>query len=150
MKRTLTAFYQTKAEAEKVKNNLEAARMGAEVKIVDKDAPDAPKEHRDFIEWIGDLFVGHDDKHAYGEAVKRGHILLTAKVDELNETRAAEILDGAGPVDFQKAQRAWRDEGWTGRETTRGQDLETVGAGSGDSPVRVIGVYVRSYPLRDF
>jgi hypothetical protein len=65
------------------------------------------------VKWLSDVLGVEGLTHAFGEGLRRGHFLLTAKVDDLNETRAAEILDASGPVDLDKAQQAWRNEGWT-------------------------------------
>ena len=141
MTRTVTAFYQTRAEAEQVSASLKAANLGANVEIIDQASADAHPTHHTFVDWLGNFFGGHDDKHAYGEGVRRGHFLLTAKVDELNETRAAEILDSAAPVDLGTAQQSWRDEGWTApsESAAPGAAVTTV------TPVKLIGVRIRSY-----
>jgi len=144
MKRTITALYTTHAEAQTASDALHHAGLGADVEIVDQTAAAAHPAHRDFIEWLGGLFDGHDDKHAYGEGLRRGHFLLTAKVDELKETRAAEILVAANPLDLEDAQRSWRTEGWLGPETA---SLETSPASPDPRPIRIIGTTVRSYTV---
>jgi hypothetical protein len=144
MNRTITAFYETRAAAQKVADALKAANLGAEIEIVDQTAADAHPQHQDFIEWLGGLFAGHEDKHAYGEGLRRGHFLLTAKVDDLKETRAAEILESANPLNLQEAQRTWRAEGWRGPDAT---PLAPAPTATEAPPVRIIGVTVRSYSL---
>jgi hypothetical protein len=104
MKRTVTALYETQAEAERVRDALKAAGLGDDVEVHDRDADDA-RGHLD-------LFGGHHDSHLYAEGLRRGHVLLTAKVDDLNETRAAEIIDAEAPVDLTAAEKKWREEGW--------------------------------------
>ncbi len=119
MKRTVTALYETRAQAEQVQAALEAAHLGDDVDI--REDPDAARTaepgHRDLKTWLSDLMGGHDDRHVYIEGVRRGHFMLSAKVDELSETRAAEILDSAAPVDLESAQTTWRAEGWTPTDT---------------------------------
>jgi hypothetical protein len=144
MNRTITAFYETRAAAQKVADALKAANLGAEIEIVDQTAADAHPHHHDFIQWLGGLFAGHEDKHVYGEGLRRGHFLLTAKVDELKETRAAEILEAANPLNLQEAQSTWRAEGWRGPDA---QPLSPASEGTQGRAVRVIGVTVRSYSL---
>jgi hypothetical protein len=144
MKRTLTALYRTRAEAQNVSDALKNANLGADVQIVDQTAADAHPEHRDFVAWLGGLFDGHEDKHAYEEGLRRGHFLLTAKLDELKETRAAEILYAAGPLDLQDAQRAWRAEGWEGPYAGA---YEPASPGADAQPSIIIGHSVRSYSL---
>jgi len=145
MKRTITALYNTMAEARTASDALEHAHLGAEVKIVDQTAADAHPERRDFVEWLGGLFAGHEDKHAFEEGLRRGHFLLTAKVEELRETRAAEILGAANPLDLDEAQRTWRADGWEGpyaaASNREASDREEP------QPMIIIGHSVRSYSL---
>jgi hypothetical protein len=116
MTRTLTALYETREQAERVQDQLVAARLGDNVTIRDQEAAESGG-HRDLVEWIGDLFGGHHDSHLYAEGLRRGHVLMTVKVDDLNETRAAELLDAAQPIDLDHAQTTWRPETWTPRPT---------------------------------
>jgi len=146
MKRTLTALYRTRAEAQKVSDALKGANLGADVQIVDQTAANAHPEHRDFVAWLGGLFDGHDDKHAYEEGLRRGHFLLTAKLDDLKETRAAEILYAAGPLDLEDAQRTWRAEGWEGPYAAAYAPSPT---GADAQTSIIIGHSVRSYSLED-
>lgn len=144
MKRTITAFYETRAEAQKVSDALIQANLGAEVKIVDQSAAAAHPQHHDFVQWLGALFAGHADRHAYEEGLRRGHFLLTAKVDEMKETRAAEVLDAAHPLDLEVVQRAWLADGWPGPDGAPPAS-ET---GLLENPdVRVVGMTIRSYRL---
>jgi hypothetical protein len=110
MNRTVTALYETKAQAERVRDALVAAHLGDHVEIRDQDGE--TRGHRDIVEWLGDLFGGHADRETYGEGLRRGHFLLTAKVEDFNEIRAAELLDADAPVDLDHAEKAWRAEGW--------------------------------------
>lgn len=144
MKRTITALYQSRAEAQAAAAALKNANLGADVEIVDQTAADAHPEHKDFIEWLGGFFDGHEDKHAYEEGLRRGHFLLTAKVDDLKETHAAEILDAANPLDLDAAQRSWRTEGWKGPESTA--DIQSPGLTPAPS-FRIVGVSIRSYGI---
>lgn len=115
MKRTVTALYETQSQAERVGAALVAAKLTDEVDIHDQTAEAAGKfkpQHRTFGEWLSDLFGGHHDSHLYAEGLRRGHVLLTAKVDDLNETRAAEIMDAEAPLDLGDAEVNWRREGW--------------------------------------
>ncbi len=114
MTRTLTALYQTREQAERVRDQLVAAHLGDQISISDQAAAESGG-HRDIVEWIGGLFGGHDDRHLYAEGLRRGHVLLTVKVDDLNETRAAGLLDAAGPIDLDHAETSWRPENWTPR-----------------------------------
>jgi hypothetical protein len=115
MKRTVTALYETRAQAEQVREALVAAHLGDDVDIREETGSpqDGKSKRHDFKSWLSGLLGNHDDRHVYIEGVRRGHFMLSAKVDELSETRAAEILDTAAPVDLESAQNTWRAEGWT-------------------------------------
>lgn len=121
MKRTVTALYETRAQADQVKAALVAANLGDDVDIRDEsDKAESGSKHHDLGTWLHGLLGGHDDRHVYIEGVRRGHCMLSAKVDELNETRAAEILDASAPVDLERAQNTWRAEGWAPGDTAGG------------------------------
>jgi hypothetical protein len=134
MKRTVTALYETRAQAERVRDALVAAHLGDDVDIRDEfgasgdKAEDGASEHHDFGTWLGHLLGNHHDKHVYIEGVRRGHFMLSAKVDELSETRAAEILDAATPLDLETAQTTWRADGWAPGDTA-GNPISAVAPG---------------------
>ncbi len=111
MKCTVTALYETREEAERVRDALKAQHLGDEVKVCDQADEEAKGHHRGLAGWLSDHFGGHHDHHLYAEGLRRGHFLLIAKVDDLNETRAAAIMD-AGAVDLAAAEKTWRREGW--------------------------------------
>ena len=112
MNRTITALYETQAEAERVRDALVTAKLGQHVDIHTQEAAAAPAKGG-VVEWLSGLFRGHHDSHLYAEGLRRGHVLLTVKVDDLNETRAAEIMDAAAPVPLHEAERSWRAQGWS-------------------------------------
>jgi hypothetical protein len=111
MQRNVTALYETQAQAERVRDALKAANLAQHVEISDQSDHGA-KDHHGIGEWLRNLFGGHKDHHLYAEGLRRGHFLLTAKVDDLNETRAAEIMDTSEPVDLNLAEKSWRNDGW--------------------------------------
>jgi len=156
MNRTVTALYETQTQAEQARDALAAAHLGEHVTIHDRSAAG---DHRDFGEWLSGLFGKHEDRHVYGEGLRRGHFLLSAKVDDLNEIRAAEILDAAQPVDLSAAEKAWRGEGWTpavdavpsaptAAEITA-EDPENPIPSTEGHGLAPIGVRVRSYVLTE-
>ena len=158
--RTVTALYETRADAEHARDALRAAHLGDPIDIHDQATAEAVgvEGHRDFVEWLGGLFSGHHDKHFFGEGVRRGHVLLTAKVDDYSESRAAEILDNAAPLNLDDAHRDWQAEGWAPPSSTAAADA-TPGKGGvfgaeeepdaePAAPVyQLFGVRVRVYPV---
>lgn len=123
MSRTLTAMFDSRADAEAAKARLSAANLDASnIRIVDQSSMtgssgmtagnDVPAQGI----WasLKDIFVSHEDRQAYGEGIRRGGLLLTADVEEGHADEAVRILDGAGSVNFDERESAWRNEGWTG------------------------------------
>ena len=111
MTRTVAALYDTREEAERVAAALKAQNLGGEVEVCDAEHDDAKRHHQGLRGWLSDIFGGNDDHHLYAEGVRRGHVLVSAKVDELNETRAASIMD-AGAMKLDDVETSWRGEGW--------------------------------------
>lgn len=105
MTRTVTALYETREQAERVLAALKAAKLGDHVDIHDESGHDSSR-HPTILDWILDLILGHQDSHLYEQGLRRGHFLLTAKVDDLNETRAAIILDADFPAELRGADGA--------------------------------------------
>jgi hypothetical protein len=155
MKRTVTALYETREEAERARDALGAAHLGAEVDICDQADEECRRHHRGPLGWLSDLFGGHDDHHLYAEGLRRGHLLLIAKVEELNETRAAVIMEAAA-INLSAAETTWRSEGWT-TEAARTEaeshrhshpiPLETGPGASGPGPYAQTFGGVRTYTL---
>ena len=133
---TVSALYETRQDAEAARDRLAASPIEAEVDIHD-DASD--KDGRSFMDKLKGFFGGHHDHHAYGEGVRRGKILVTARVEEFAAERAAELMDASNAMAFGQAQETWRRDGWVPPPATGpGQ----VGAGDAESRP---GDRVRSY-----
>lgn len=109
--RTITALYEQKADAERARDSLKSAGFNQGIEIHDEGAANG-KAPGGFMEKLKEFFGGHEDAAAYGEGVRRGHFLLTAKVEEMDATRAASILEASNAIDFDRAQAQWRTEGW--------------------------------------
>ena len=159
--RTLTALYQTQADADAAKQRLMAMGVASgDIDIHDEtSAGDAGGDHGMFG-GLGKLFGHHDDTHAYAEGLRRGHVLLTAKVGEGRATSAAEALDATtGVVDFDRSQDEWRQAGWTAPSTATDATGSATLATGRDTAIPVVeerlvvgkrevdrgGVRVRSY-----
>ncbi|HWF01904.1 MAG TPA: hypothetical protein VG248_19055 [Caulobacteraceae bacterium] len=133
MKRTVSALYESRDEAERVVQALKSAGLGEDVDICDKEGSTSAGLHREegHHGWLSKLFGGHRDAHVYGEALRRGHVLVSAKVEETNETRAAQILDSAA-LDVSDRERAWTADGWQapadGAAATQAQNEERSSA----------------------
>ena len=116
--RTLTALYQTQAEADAAKQRLTALGVSAsDIDIHNETSAGQAGGEGGLFGGLGKLFGHHEDTHAYAEGLRRGHVLLTARVDEGRATTAAEALDATGAVDFDRSQSEWKQAGWTAPAT---------------------------------
>jgi uncharacterized protein (TIGR02271 family) len=153
--RTLTAMYDTKGAAEGARDDLVALGLAsADVTIRGADAgtgaasgatASTGTEDKGFWASLADLFVPDEDRSAYAEGVRRGGYLLSARVPDGMEDRAAEVLERHDPVDVDERSRTWSGEGWS-REGYR-DDAATTGAtggGLGAARTREDGVVERA------
>ena len=56
--------------------------------------------------------IPEDEAHIYAEGVRRGGILVTARVDEREAAAAEAMLIGMNAADIRARGRAYREEGW--------------------------------------
>jgi uncharacterized protein (TIGR02271 family) len=137
MSRTVTALYDTRAEAEAARDRLAAAvDVEGRAQIIDKSSAGGSGEgggssalHR--------MPLSHEDRHAYGEGIRRGGFMLCAEVDgDEDAGKIVRILEETSSVDLDERQNAWRSEGWQGHTPTTGTGTGTgtaAGLSSGTS-----------------
>ncbi|HEY8617050.1 YsnF/AvaK domain-containing protein [Phenylobacterium sp.] len=123
--RTITALYDSRAEAEAAREQLVASGLASgDITISGQDSEASSSssggEHRGFLAGLKDMFMPDEDRHAYHEGISRGGYLLSAQVDETSVDRACEILEGSSAVDFEQRQQQWRDSGWNGQSAFSG------------------------------
>jgi uncharacterized protein (TIGR02271 family) len=122
MSRTVTAFFDSRSEAEAARDRLTRSRITAEnVRIVDQgnSAPGDGKE-KGFFDAMREFFLPEADRHAYGEGIGRGGFLLCARVEESQADEAIAILEESSSVDFDAREQQWRSEGWAPPASTAG------------------------------
>jgi uncharacterized protein (TIGR02271 family) len=114
MSRTVTALYDTKAEAEAARQRLSSTVDVDNVQIIDQSQSSGGG--------LGGYYLSDDDRHAYGEALRRGGALLCAEVDgDADGDRIVRALEETSSVDLEERQRGWRQEGWTPYSQGEGQ-----------------------------
>ena len=118
--RTLTALYDTRAAADVAKTKLSGLGvLSSDVSIHDEGSAGAMSVREEdraqggMFSGLKSLFGAHEDTHAYSEGLRRGHFLLTAKVDEMKSDASIEALEGSGAADFDAKQAEWRTGGWS-------------------------------------
>lgn len=125
-KQTITAFYDTRVEADRAAAMLKQAGVPAlDITVSPDTARDEMGVRHDYAEpkstgfWasLDKMFGGTDDHDTYTEGLRRGGTLLTAHVGEEHVDKAIEILEQHGSVDLDERETSWRGEGWTGGST---------------------------------
>ena len=119
--RTITAMFDSRAEAHDACDRLMESDVRADrIRIIDRNAAGGPlgtglvEQHESFWASLVDMFMPEEQRHLYGEHIRRGGFLLRADVDDAQVDRATRLLDEAGSIDFELRQREWLAEGWTG------------------------------------
>jgi uncharacterized protein (TIGR02271 family) len=118
-------MFDSRSEAEAARDRLSASNIDADrVRIIDQSSSDGSSGRTSpgdegFFASLKDMFMPDEDRHAYGEGIRRGGFLLTAEVDEHEADQACQILDQSNSVDFDQRQSEWRNQGWAGYQADR-------------------------------
>lgn len=116
----LIGFYQTREQAERVKDELLAAGFDqGDVKIYDRGG----QEEAGFWESIKDAFgfADEEDRQLYAEAARRGAVAVGLSYDRDDDPQQALAIMSRGAIDLDQQSAQWRQEGWTGRSERLGQ-----------------------------
>ncbi|MBB3643860.1 hypothetical protein FHX14_000019 [Rhizobium sp. BK619] len=116
-KSTLTAFFDSRSDAEAAIDNLKAAGV-ADVRLMpgyeaDGEGGGAAAENTGFWAGLADWFFPDEDRDVYAEGLRRGGFLVSASVDQNTYDTAHDILDDEGAIDMDERANLWREEGWT-------------------------------------
>jgi uncharacterized protein (TIGR02271 family) len=119
MSRTITAMFDTRADADAGKQRLLDADIDADnVRVHDQshvgDASRGYSTDQDPGMWasIKNAFLPDEDRHTYEEGVRRGGFLLTADVDEDEVDDAVRVLESSNSIDIDERAGQWRSQGW--------------------------------------
>lgn len=116
MNRTITAMFDTRAEADRAAETLRAMKaQNVRIHAAEGDgtAGAAPRdEDRGILGAIADLFVPDDDRATYSEGLRRGAMLVSAEVGEADLDAAMDAMEAAGAVDLDTREEEWRGSGW--------------------------------------
>lgn len=113
MSRTVTALYDTKAEAEAARERLTSAvDVEGRAQIIDKSMSGSS----DGRTGLHGLPISSDDRRIYQEGINRGGYMLCAEVDGDEDTdKIVAILEQTSSVDLDQRQESWRQDGWQDR-----------------------------------
>jgi hypothetical protein len=102
MSRTVTALYDTRAEAEAARQRLGTALDLGSTRIVDQPSQ------------LDKLHISAEARHVYGEGLRRGAFVLSAEVRGHEEAdKIIRILEESPSMDLDSRQETWRREGWS-------------------------------------
>ena len=85
-----------------------------------------------FWGFLDALFGGGGHRNTYAEGVRRGHVMVTAQVDEANVDEVVSILERYGSVNLDEYASAWRAEGWSDGSVSATGGEAPAGAGEPD------------------
>ena len=116
MTKTVTAIFRTHAVAATVRDKIKAlGESGSSVTILPDDpAPLASSTHRDddAIRAADHLHVPSDDKRTYQQAIREGHFVVSADVDDDNVKAVTDIMrhpdTAAHAIDFDAYEAEYR------------------------------------------
>ena len=119
MSSTVTAMFDTRAEAEAARERLRAAGFDTDVNIHDKSSAgfndNNYSTHQEHGIWasVKHAFLPDEDRHTYEEGVRRGGNLLTVDVEDHKVDDVVRILENeAGSIDIDERSNQWRQSGW--------------------------------------
>lgn len=120
--KTVAAMFRSHADAERAEqqivSELNIDRMKAHtspasgVKDADYDS-NRPYQETGFFGALKNLSLPEEDRYIYAEGMRRGHVLVTAQVNDSQVSRAVTILESAGALDLDAETANWRQSGWT-------------------------------------
>lgn len=121
MSRTITAMFDTRADADAGRERLLAANLDADnVRVhggsgTGGDATSTGDQGM----WasIKNAFLPDEDRHTYEEGARRGGFILSADVDESQIDDAVRVLEDANSVDIDERSAQWKSEGWSNPAT---------------------------------
>ncbi len=120
MQRTLTAMFDSRGEADRAAEALRGLGINAtNIQVHPAESSGTGL--------ASDLFVSDEDRATYHEGMRRGHVVVSAQVEDRYLDHAMDAMEAAGAIDLDARESGWRKEGWTGHSgATTGA---TTGAG---------------------
>lgn len=121
MSRTITAMFDTRADAEAGRERLKAANIDiSNVNIHDQSSEGysadtySTAEHEKTGVWgsVKNAFIPDEDRHTYEEGIRRGSVVLSADVGEHEVDQAVRALEESDSIDIDERANSYRESGW--------------------------------------
>ena len=118
-RQTVTAFFESQAEADRARADLLAAGFAeSDIHVLAGEAAQqktAPHREVGLFRALLDIFVfmPEDDKATYQEGLSRGGVALAVHADGGEYERAIDILDRDGAINLDERETEWKAEGWS-------------------------------------
>jgi uncharacterized protein (TIGR02271 family) len=136
LNRTVTAFYKTRPDAERAADQLVSVGVPTDnINIVanDNERQERNGEGGGIFGAIARMFLPHEDTQTYGEGLRRGHAMLTARLDDLQTDAAIDILENSDALDLDTHERDWRDAGAAAVDRNYPPNAAVMAAGAPDA-----------------
>jgi uncharacterized protein (TIGR02271 family) len=132
--RLVTAFFDSRSDAEQAISRLHAAGIEREsIRLTPSDqngdrsgstgTQSFPEASNSLWDSMRDLFLPDEDRHTYAEGMRRGGYLVSVHASDADYERVIDILDDEGTIDIDERASSWRSEGWTGSSDVGTSDV---------------------------
>lgn len=125
---TIVGLFEDRMQAQRARLALEAASIPAtDIVLNDEDPQDTAASRQGLWESLKETFGFGDDRSYYEEGLRRGHALLSVRVDDARVGQVEDMLSEHGALNIDERAQQWRDSGW------KGPAPRTEGAATGAS-----------------
>ncbi|WP_267901428.1 DUF2382 domain-containing protein [Amaricoccus solimangrovi] len=140
--RHLTAFFDTREDADRAVSRLRAAGLTeADIRVAGGEDYGSRLESRDtggFWDSIADFFFPTEERDTYAEGLRRGgYIVTVGAIPAGRFDEAVDILDEEGSIDLDERSASWRAEGWGAAPDAEADMLTGADAGVATTPERL-------------
>lgn len=137
MSRTVTALYDTRAEAEAARQRLASEVELGSARILDQQSHAAGGADGS----LNRVPLSHEDRSAFHEGIRRGGFLLTAEVTSHEDAdKIVRLLEEGPSVDLDRRQEQWRSDGWTPPQPKQKPASQPAARSAGSGSEQVIPV----------
>ncbi|MBL6459056.1 YsnF/AvaK domain-containing protein [Belnapia sp. T6] len=139
MSRTITAMFDDRAHGDAAVQQLQQLNIAStDIQMHAAEAASttggtaAVSDNTGFWASLKEFFIPDEDRTTYAEGVRRGAVMVSARVDDSTFEQAMDVLESHGAVDLDTREAEWRQEGWTGPQAvTSDAGVASIPAASG-------------------